>query len=271
MNLFTRVSIIVLVILISNYVYGQVNYKQKVLYELKFKESNSDIDYKSEIMMLRISDTASKFQSYYRYKKDSLEYDLKSKKVNVYSILDSLKRMPRASFVNIIMKSYNQGIIINAEPAVGVQFYTSESADNFKWEIKDSVKFIGKYLCKKATTKYAGRNYIAWYSEDIGISDGPYKFTGLPGLILELYDTNKIFIYSVISIFSSLPSEKFTWKTVGLEISLKKFQELISEKKETPAAFMEKLGSSFDGGSKIIDEGIRQERGNRTYNYIEIR
>lgn len=55
------------------------------------------------------------------------------------------------------------------------------------WNINHTdIKKIGKYNCRKATAEYRGNNYIAYYTKEIPISAGPYKFKGLPGLILEL-------------------------------------------------------------------------------------
>lgn len=63
------------------------------------------------------------------------------------------------------------------------------------WKIdKKSTKKINDYTCYKATTSFRGRNYVAYYTEDIPLPYGPFKFKGLPGLILEiqnLEDDNK--------------------------------------------------------------------------------
>ena len=62
---------------------------------------------------------------------------------------------------------------------------------------RKETKEIGKFTCKKATASFRGRNYIAWYSPDIPLPYGPWKLQGLPGLILEAYDTNKyVYWYS---------------------------------------------------------------------------
>lgn len=58
-----------------------------------------------------------------------------------------------------------------------------------KWNIGTEKKNILDITCAKATTSYSGRDYIAWFTNEISISDGPYKFTGLPGLIMGIYDT----------------------------------------------------------------------------------
>jgi len=67
-----------------------------------------------------------------------------------------------------------------------------EDKINFDWKLLKETKKINNYHCKKAKTFFRGRSYIAWYTEDITTNAGPWKFYGLPGLILELYDQDKI-------------------------------------------------------------------------------
>lgn len=56
------------------------------------------------------------------------------------------------------------------------------------WAITDSIKNCLGYDCIMATAKFKGREWIAWFTPEIPISDGPWKLCGLPGLILEAYD-----------------------------------------------------------------------------------
>jgi GLPGLI family protein len=53
---------------------------------------------------------------------------------------------------------------------------------------------------QKATLRYGGRDWIAWFCPEIPLSDGPYKFCGLPGLILKVYDNRMHYIFEAISI-----------------------------------------------------------------------
>lgn len=48
---------------------------------------------------------------------------------------------------------------------------------------------IAEYTCKEAQTYFRRRQYTAWYTLAIPINDGPYKFKGLPGLIVKIKDT----------------------------------------------------------------------------------
>lgn len=59
---------------------------------------------------------------------------------------------------------------------------------NLKWTILKEKKKIGSLDCQKATTRFRGRNYTAWFTMTIPISNGPWKLQGLPGLILEATD-----------------------------------------------------------------------------------
>lgn len=63
----------------------------------------------------------------------------------------------------------------------------------FDWELIDETKLIGSFLCKKAKTFYRGRIYSAWYALQIPNNYGPWKFRGLPGLILEVEEENSKF------------------------------------------------------------------------------
>lgn len=66
-------------------------------------------------------------------------------------------------------------------------YLTIDNPPIIKWNLKyKETKKIGKYICKKATAIFRGTDIEAWYTIDIPVSLGPFKFKGLPGLILEV-------------------------------------------------------------------------------------
>ncbi|WP_424493547.1 GLPGLI family protein [Salinimicrobium sp. GXAS 041] len=69
--------------------------------------------------------------------------------------------------------------------------YVKEETPKIRWEMSKETKLIGEHTAKKATTEFRGRKYTAWFTTDIPLPYGPWKLQGLPGLILEAYDTNK--------------------------------------------------------------------------------
>ncbi|MDE6810468.1 MAG: GLPGLI family protein [Muribaculaceae bacterium] len=68
------------------------------------------------------------------------------------------------------------------------------------WTVTDSTKRILGYECIKVTSDFRGRQWTAWFTPEIPVSDGPWKLHGLPGLILEAYDNQHDYEFDVISI-----------------------------------------------------------------------
>lgn len=56
------------------------------------------------------------------------------------------------------------------------------------WKLTNEKKKVKDLNLQKATTNWGGRSWIAWFTADIPFQEGPYKFHGLPGLIVEMYD-----------------------------------------------------------------------------------
>ena len=69
-----------------------------------------------------------------------------------------------------------------------------------QWEISDENKFIDKYKCYKATTVFRGIIWEAWFTYEIPFSFGPWKLNGLPGVILQANDVNKVYTFNVKNI-----------------------------------------------------------------------
>lgn len=79
-------------------------------------------------------------------------------------------------------------IIYSREVLLNKMIPIYETIPNFQWVIHEDIKLVGKNICQKATCSFRNRNYIAWFAKDISLDAGPYKFQGLPGLILEVTD-----------------------------------------------------------------------------------
>ena len=70
--------------------------------------------------------------------------------------------------------------------------YIEESINLFKWKFTPESKTILGYKCTKATCNFRGRNYVAFFTREIPFKAAPWKFHGLPGVILEVYSTDDI-------------------------------------------------------------------------------
>lgn len=73
------------------------------------------------------------------------------------------------------------------------ELYVKENDFDWDWQLENEVKQLGNFSCQKATTFFRGREYTAWFTSEIPLSFGPWKFYGLSGLILEVYDADRVF------------------------------------------------------------------------------
>ena len=94
-----------------------------------------------------------------------------------------------------------------------------------EWKLTDDTQTILGHPCQKATCRWRGRGYIAWFAPDIPIRRGPWKFGGLPGLILKIHDVDSLYVFEAVAIEKGkfpiwqYPKEEFmkssrihTWK-----------------------------------------------------------
>ena len=106
-----------------------------------------------------------------------------------------------------------------------------QKIDEFQhWEISDETATIFNYSCKKAEVDYGGRHYTAWFTMDIPISEGPWKFYGLPGLILKVEDDEGLFRYEAIGLQQYGENvEIIKQKDVYEECNLKQFNTAVNK------------------------------------------
>jgi len=79
-------------------------------------------------------------------------------------------------------------------------FLVEDKFNELKWKIGSEKKEISGHPCIKATTDFRGRAWEVWFAPDIPVSFGPWKLHGLPGLILEAYDSTKRFSFVATNI-----------------------------------------------------------------------
>lgn len=175
-------------------------------------------------------------------------------------------------YKNIKNKSY-----VDQKETMGKRFLIRDSISPIEWQLESDTKHIGEYLCFKATytkqvpkvnlnfnsnstidedddeekePEMTERTITAWYTPQIPVSNGPAKYQGLPGLILEIYDGKLTIICSKIVIN---PEEKIAIETPtkGKEVSQKEYDAIMEKKsKEMMERYAPSRGSK-DGAIHI--------------------
>jgi len=178
-------------------VFDTVNYVVK--YNLQYQEDSLYDDYKrNEEMILFIGEHTNKFVS-----KNFYQFDTCLRQINNIQGFQDFINSPDfviTNFVYQIFKNHHNSEITLYEIIMPNNYTYNEPMGQFNWELHDDTDSINGFFVRKATCKYSGRNWIAWYAPEIPVSDGPYTFNGLPGLILNLYDTDNHYVFSFLSI-----------------------------------------------------------------------
>ena len=137
---------------------------------------------------------------------------MNSEKNNSYYILDYGKSEPTYYDENksaVILSPTNSDdllvfnqlneFIISLEEGFKSSYWVKDQIV-FDWIMTNETKESDGYVMQKATTTFRGRDYVAWFTKEIPIPMGPYKFYGLPGLIMEIYDTDNIYHCTITKI-----------------------------------------------------------------------
>lgn len=183
-----------------------LTFDNRVVYNLSYQRDSMNVDdVRSEQMELLIGDSISLFRSVVKGRIDSVTYLQSIGRSNV----SFGGRRPYSEFHYQILKT-DAGItmfdvLTNSHIYSGANhFYFKESKDIFEWELQHDTMRIQNVLCQRATLSFGNRHWTAWFAPAIPIADGPYKFGGLPGLIVRIHDEDKQWVFDLVA-FDNFP------------------------------------------------------------------
>ena len=162
---------------------------------------------RDDLLILQVGEKLSKSYSYYSNQVDSFVTTSGYEKKFWTMFNDAVDKegystsnFPHKRMKTYVYKNYPQGKITVTD-GLSLQDYRYEDELNAQnWQMLDSIKTILDYPCQKAECDFRGRHWTAWFTSDIPISDGPWKFSGLPGLIMEVYDRGQQYHFTIIGL-----------------------------------------------------------------------
>lgn len=159
----------------------------RFIYDYQFKTDSTSEHYEETKMILDVNPSEVKFYDYEYAEKDSLN----NAKGEAYISLDW-------DDTPAIIRKRNSNINLNFVYTTNLFCYETE--DIINWILSKETKKQGDYLLQKATANFGGRNWTAWFNPLIPFNEGPYKFRGLPGLIFQIEDDKKQFLFNLVKI-----------------------------------------------------------------------
>lgn len=247
-------------LLITIFLYSQKTFD--VVYEgdykLNYKLSKTSDFKKTTTFALLINQNSSFFKNINMYISDSLEVE----KTNV-SLEEARKYLTdfRETIGTTSAKIY-------VTKDINYVAYNYTEPNNINWKVKNEFKTVLGFKCQKAETTKYGRTWVAWFTTDIPFQYGPYKFSGLPGLITELYDTKDDYHYTLYS----FRKRKYTCKSANNFTNPKlttkeKVTEVLKNKVAGRISIYEKL---LENKEDIETMRRNAEEAEKNYNPIEL-
>ena len=220
-------------------VYEHVNYDP-------YYQSTEIKDY-----ILEIGKKASRYAFYEPYMRDSIiaadhpngltngEYHAISDRFSVKSLTEEIK-------------DFESNVLSHYETIFMDHYIYKEEMPVFEWTLTDSIEEVCGHPCKTATTTFRGRNWTAWYCEEIPVNNGPAKFSGLPGLILKVQDDKNEHIIEAMQVRKSDKEFGYKIRSFLIPTDRKTFNKMMNDYKMDVGTFLagsQNLPKKLDGSS----------------------
>lgn len=215
----------------------------RVYYDVRIQNSTAEKGSPiNDVHWLEIGSRIAKCSSYLLYQKDSTSTVMRDKGMDVGVIIQQMV-FPVETYVDrnqgstkLVYRTFYSGPILRY----------SEPIEVINWQISPDADSILSFSCQKATCQFRGRSYTAWFTMEIPLSYGPYKFWGLPGLILKIGDNDNQYSWICTRIEKAQKSEtikEYKWNYD--DVNKQKMDATIVKMHENPFKFCESLGMKF--------------------------
>jgi len=187
----------------------------RVLVHYKFTQVKDTTDRAhpyTENMALFVGKNASAYRSY-----DGLLADEKFKKAWAEAAANSPDGRPRINRMGVGTRTQyyqypHEQKMLTKENLMVNDYAIDGPLPAIDWKINSDTTTFGGLHCQKATGHFKGRDYVVWFCPDLPVHTGPWKLSGLPGVIVDARDTKNEVIFQ----FDGVEKVVFTaFKTIG--------------------------------------------------------
>lgn len=239
----------------------------KITYEMKWKPTKTASEYQKELFVLLTHENApSDFLQYNRFRQDSTATKVITEyfKKNTGGDLMIPDGGREPIFSAIITKDIaNKKIKVEDKAFASVFETTYPCAIHWNLEKEATPEKIMGYSVQKATTQFGGRDWTAFYTPEIPIYDGSYKFYGLPGLILKIEDATGDYAFEIKAITkesTDISQRNFMRKKD--ELTPKQWEAFWKKYHQQPSMILENLNSEnltyVIEGKSVADREVKE-------------
>lgn len=248
-----------LIFLFCNFFFSQkiLNFDYRAKYKLTYKLSSTSNHVKEEYFYLFLNDKESFFISEKSFARDSIGF---KEGAQIYDLNKLMKY--RTYFDDRILYNSNNKDETSLLKYNSNYFSFTNYNAQLNWILTKNNLIINNIECNSATLEYFGRKWEAFYSKNNPFSYGPFKFHGLPGLIISIKDSDDIYKFDLIELTkkSTIYSIPKVDKFVNKEEYFKLIKDLHFSSKvfdmftiQDDPSFKQKMRKAFEDNVKRID------------------
>ncbi len=178
---------------------GKAEYECVYRYDVVATKKNGETVNEEYATILQFNPSVAKFTDMTSYRADSIAA-IPNAPIETIEKLANDRAKSEFFFSGEVFQNYPEGKTTYTDIIVPNYVEYAEDFAPFEWEITEDTLTVSTYPCIKATCEYGGRKWTAWFTEDIPVSYGPWKFAGLPGLIMKVTDDDNIHTFTATSL-----------------------------------------------------------------------
>lgn len=215
---------------------------EHTVFDQNYSTKDKSINPKVTNTILLIGRNASLYKAYHKYVMDSIikaDYPAGITQNEYFKTSFAIAKRYGTTMAKSILKNFASGKLTQNEMIFMDSYIYEEEIPAIDWTPVEGETDICGYRCKTATASFRGREWTAWYTEDIPISNGPEKFGNLPGLILKIEDEKKEHVIQAIQIRKSNEGFGVGKETSAFKTDRKTFNKMQADFYNDPGTFTE--------------------------------
>lgn len=230
----------------------------EVVYDLKYRIETISGTPLQMLTVLQVGDSCQKYYSMIRQLRDDVQMDVRQqiKKLpaapgigasheytdeerHIMSIAGE-DRLNSEIWVDFAMGKLTERTHDYVRSNVSLDY--EEPVPVFDWRFTEQADTVCGYPCFAASATFRGREWTVWYTPEIPLGTGPWKFNGLPGLVLRAQDARGDYVWECHTILQQ--AKPIVYYEVKRELlSRKKWERYRRQVHETPLDMLTEGGN----------------------------
>jgi GLPGLI family protein len=191
--------------------------KFKCTYQFEFLTDSIKMTYRdSDLYIVQIGENFTKSYCYQTFYIDSISSTPEGSNRQLDRLNNYIKNKPPnpdpsywLGINDILSRGFFQFYVYKDYPKEKITVRDNISSNGFiyddelkpqEWTILEDTMTVLDYSCQKAICSWRGRDWEAWFAPEIPLNEGPWKFYGLPGLIMKLKDTESHYSFDMVGL-----------------------------------------------------------------------